>query len=49
VGGRADAGGSIDSAPLGGRGLLLARKAAQSIGYRRAGGRNVLNISLARS
>lgn len=40
---------SIDSAPLGGRGLLLVHKAACSIDYRRAGDRNRLTIGVARS
>jgi serine/threonine-protein kinase RsbW len=46
--GIAPAPGSIDSAPIGGRGLLLVRKAACSIDYRRAGGRNRLAIGVAR-
>jgi anti-sigma regulatory factor (Ser/Thr protein kinase) len=39
---------SIDSAPIGGRGLLLVGKAAGSIAYQRAGGRNRLTICVAR-
>ena len=38
----------IDNAPTGGRGLLLVRKAACSVDYLRAGGRNRLTIGVAR-
>lgn len=38
---------SIESAPIGGRGLLLVRNAACSIDYLRSGGRNRLTIGVA--
>ena len=40
---------TIDSAPIGGRGLLLVRKAARLLDYRRAAGRNRLTVSVARN
>lgn len=40
---------SIDNTPTGGRGLLLVRRAACSIDYVRAGGRNRLTIGVART
>jgi serine/threonine-protein kinase RsbW len=40
---------SIDRTPIGGRGLLLVRRAACSIDYERAGGRNRLTIGVART
>jgi serine/threonine-protein kinase RsbW len=39
---------SAGEAPLGGRGLLLTRKAASAIDYRRVGDRNQMTVRLAR-
>ena len=39
---------SIDDAPVGGRGLALVRRAARSVAYLRAGGRNRLQVHIAR-
>ena len=39
---------SIDDAPVGGRGLALVRRAARSVVYVRAGGRNRLQVLIAR-